>query len=491
MTDRRPDTAAQTRNLFESAGNKQMAKDFTPAPDKIETDFGALEFVGGAFPTADSAQKIYDELDLQRATQAYMDFYPALSVYGIVKSQIRDFGLATASDIGVFADFMKPSENYLTGNNSTVYAVASLDLKLDGPTVVEIPAGMMGNANDAYFKFLTDFGPTGPDKGEGGKYLFVPPGHKGDTPSGYLVIHSPSYRVWAMMRGFDVGTGDKAVQWFKERLKVYPLASGPRENAATDISGIGVNTLTPEDGSAYAMLNEIIQYEPTGLFNDELLGKLATLGIEKGKPFVPDARMKGIFEQGAKQGVAMSRAIVYSSRDPEIDYWPDRHWEKMFIRNTEFMIDGHVDVDAQTLWLYQAICVSPSLLSTTPGVGTSYLTAFRDKDGAYLLGDKQYRLHVPAKPPVKRFWAVTAYNPLSRSLLDSGGPITVSSLGDPEVNEDGSVDIYFGTSAPEGMEKNWIKTDPSIGFFVVFRFYGPTEGYIDKTWVLDDFEVMP
>ncbi len=479
-----------TTNLFESAGPKQTAADFTPASDTIETNFGTLEFVGGSFPTAETATRIYDELDLQRATQAYMDFYPALSAYSIVKAQIRDFQFATSSDIGVFADFMQSSENYLTGNNSTVYAVASLDLKLDGPTVVEIPPGMMGNANDAHFRFLTDFGPTGPDQGRGGNYLFVPPGHTGGVPDGYLVVESPSYRIWAMMRGFDVGTGDDAVQWFKDRLKVYPLASGPRDSTATNISGLGTNTLAPEDGSVYGVLNEIIQYEPTELFDDELLGRLATLGIEKGKPFAPDARMQGIFGQAAKQGVAMSRAIVYASRDPEIRYWPDRNWEKMFVRNTEFMVDDIVDVDAQTLWLYQAICVSPSLISTTPGVGTSYLTAFRDRDGDFLLGDRHYRLRVPANPPAKRFWAVTAYDPTSRSLLDSGGNITVSSLGDPDVNDDGSVDIHFGATAPAGKERNWIKTDPAIGFFVVFRFYGPTEGYIDKTWVLNDFELI-
>ena len=133
-------------------------------------------------------QKIYDEMDLQRATQAYMDFFPALSLYGIVKSQIRDFGFKTASDIGVMADFMNPSENYLTGNDVTVYAFASLDLKVDGPTVVEIPPGMYGNANDAAFKYLTDFGPTGPDKGKGGKYLFLPPGYEGKEPEGYFRI---------------------------------------------------------------------------------------------------------------------------------------------------------------------------------------------------------------------------------------------------------------------------------------------------------------
>ena len=237
------------------------------------------------------------------------------------------------------------------------------------------------------------------------------------------------------------------------------------------------------------MLNEIIQYEPTELFDKELLGRLATLGIEKGKPFKPDQRMQGIFDTAAKQGVAMSRAIVYASRDPEIKYWPNRHWEKMFIRNTEFVDDGHNDIDARTLWHYQAICVSPNLLSTTAGVGTSYLTAFRDKDGAYLLGDKNYRLRVPANPPVKRFWAVTAYDPISRSLLGSGGNINVGSTGKPEVNADGSVDIYFGPKMPEG-KKNWIKTDPDKGFFVVFRFYGPLEGYIEKTWVLNDFELL-
>ncbi len=484
-------TRRDTKSIFEMTGRKETSKDFKPAPAKIKTNFGTLKFTGGAFPTDASVQKIYDELDLQRATQAYMDFFPALSLYAIVKSQIRDFGFKTSSDVGVMADFMKPSENYLTGNDVTVYAFASIDLKVDGPTVVEIPPGMYGNANDAYFKYLTDFGATGPDKGKGGKYLFLPPSYEGKEPKGYFVIRSPGYRIWAMMRGFgEVGNSDQAVRWFKERLKVYPLATGPRKSTATNCSGLGANTLPPEDGSAFKMLNEIIQHEPSELFNKEQLGRLASLGIEKGKSFKPDARMKRIFDQAAKQGVAMSRAIVYACRDPEIKYWPDRHWEKMFVRNTEFVNNGHRDIDARTLWHYQAICVSPNLLSTTPGVGTAYLTAFRDKDGKYLDGAKRYRLCVSANAPVKRFWAVTAYDSMSRSLLDSGGNITVGSLGNPDVNPDGSVDIYFGPKTPKGKEKNWIQTVPGKGWFVVFRFYCPLEGYIEKTWKLNDFELV-
>lgn len=488
------ETAGETRNLFESAGQKQTNKDFKPAPDEINTNFGTLKFELEAFPTEETTNKIYDELDLQRATQAYMDFLPALSVNAIIKGQIRDFKFKTSSDIGVHpSPGLTPTELYLTGNNSTVYAVASLDLKVDGPTVLEAPPGMLGTVDDANFKFLTDIGVVGPDKGKGGKFLFLPPGFDGKIPDGYFVVKSPSYRIWAMMRGWgDVGVGDKATEWFKQNLKVYPLATGPRQGKYTNTAGVGLNSLAPEDGSAFELLNEIIQYEPKELFGAEQLGRLATLGIVQGKPFNPDERMKRILDQGAKQGAAMSRAIVFASRDPDIRYWPKRHWEKMFLHNTTFERNGVADIDARTLWFYQAIVVSPALISTTPGAGTAYLSSFRDNKGRYLDGGKNYKLRVPANPPVKNFWAVTAYDPTTRSLLDPGKNknISVGSREKPVANADGSVDVYFGARAPKGMEKNWVPTNPEKGFFVVFRFYGPLEGYINKTWVMNDFELL-
>jgi hypothetical protein len=481
-------------NIFKNPGKKQTNQDFKPAPADIETRFGRLTFELEAFPTEESVRKIYDEMDLQRATQAYMDFFPALSVYGIVKSHIRDFGFKTSSDIAVAAGpGWKPSDLFLTGNNSTVYAIASLDLKVDGPTVVEIPPGMYGTADDANFKFLVDFGFVGPDKGEGGKYLFLPPGQKDQITGGYFTVQSPSYRIWVMMRGFgEVGTGEQAVNWFKQHLKVYPLATGPRPGTFTNATGVGTNSLPPEDGSVFEMLNEIVQYEPKELFGAEQLGRLATLGIKQGAPFNPDERMQRIFDRAAKQGVAMCRAILYANRDPEIKYWPNRQWEKMFLYNTTFERNGVNDIDARTLWHYQAIVVSPNLLSTTPGAGTAYLTSFRDNQGRFLDGSKNYKLRVAANPPVKRFWAISAYDPTTRSLLDVGGNVnkSVGSLDDPEVNADGSVDVYFGPQAPAGKKKNWVPTNPDKGFFLVFRFYGPTEGYIDKTWVLDDLERM-
>ena len=487
-------TAAETRNLFETAGKKQTEKDFKPAPDVIETNFGTLKFELEAFPTEESIAKIYDEMDLQRATQIYMDFNPTLSVYGIVKSHIRDFGFKNSSDIVVAAGpGWRPSELFLTGNNATVYACASLDLKIDGPTVVDIPPGMMGTANDALFKFLIDFGFVGPDKGEGGKYLFVPPGYEDKIPDGYMVIKSPSYRIWVMMRGFgEVGVGNQAVDWFKQNLNVYPLSNASRSGNFKNGTGVGTNSLVPEDGSVFEMLNEIVQYEPTELFDAEQLGRLATLGIRKGEPFNPDKRMQRILDLGAKQGVAMCRAILYASREPDIRYWPERHWEKMFLYNTTFERDGVNDIDARTLWHYQAIVVSPNLISTTPGAGTAYLTSFKDKNDLFLDGGKNYRLRVPANPPVERFWAISAYDPTTRSLLDVGGNEnkSVGSLDNPAVNDDGTVDVYFGPTAPAGQEKNWVPTHPDKGFFLVFRFYGPTEGFIEKSWVLNDLELL-
>jgi len=488
------DKIGETWNLFKTAGKKQTNRDFNPAPDTIKTNFGTLEFELEAFPTEETVRKIYDEMDLQRATQAYMDFFPALSVYAIVKGQIRDFGFKTASDIGVHpSPGLTPSELYLTGNNSTVYAVASLDLKIDGPTVVDIPPGMYGTANDALFKFLVDYGFVGPDKGKGGKYLFLPPGYDGKVPEGYFAIKSPSYRIWVMMRGWgDVGIGDQAVDYFKQHLKVYPLASGPRQANYINTADVGLNSLPPEDGSVFEMLNEIIQYEPKGLFGAEQLGRLAALGICQGKPFKPDERMQRILDQGAKLGAAMCRTIVYASREPDIKYWPDRHWEKMFLYNTTFEREDVNDIDARTLWHYQAIVVSPNLISTTPGVGTAYLTTFRDNKGRYLAGGKNYKLRVAANPPVKNFWAVTAYDPTTRSLLDVGGNKnkSVGSRDNPAANSDGSVDIYFGPKAPKGRQKNWVSTNPDKGFFLVFRFYGPLEGYIEKTWTLNDLELV-
>jgi len=196
-----------TKSIFEMTTQEEASNEFKPAPSKLETNFGTLEFTGGGFPTPETTQKLFDELDLQRANQAYLEFYPALSLMAMLKGQVQNYGVRSCSDLLVFGDKMNSAPLWLTGNTDSVYALLTIDLKADGPVVIEVPPGVMGPADDAYFKFIVDFGATGPDKGQGGKYLFLPPNYEGDVPDGYFIVKSPSYRIWPMMRAIWPVTG--------------------------------------------------------------------------------------------------------------------------------------------------------------------------------------------------------------------------------------------------------------------------------------------
>lgn len=464
--------------------------DFAPAPTTLETNFGSLRFTGGGYPDAESAERIFDELDLQRATQLYLDLYPAVSVQAILAGQARDLGARTNSDVGVMADRVTARSLYLTANTDSVYATLTIDLSEEGPIVIEIPAGMYGFVDDAAFKCLADLGPSGPDGGNGGKYLLLPPDHDGDVPDGYFVVRSPSYLLWPMVRASAelVGTGDDAVAWYRDNLRVYPLDTGPREGAYINSTPLPINTLVAEDGTAFEWLNEIVQREPADLFSAEQRGRLASIGIRKGEPFQPDERMRRVLDQAAKQGVAMARAINFANRDPGTKYWPGRQWDTILTGQADFMVDGALDPDARMLWHFQAIGIAPAMASVAEGRGSAYVTTCRDADGDYLDGSKNYVLHVAPEAPAKQFWSVTLYDPSTRCLLETEDPYpSMASWRDHTTNDDGSVDVYFGPKRPTNDNVNWVRTNPDKGWFGMFRLYGPLRPYIDKTWVLDDF----
>jgi len=128
--------------------------------------------------------------------------------------------------------------------------------------------------------------------------------------------------------------------------------------------------------------------------------------------------------------------------------------------------------------------------STTPGLGQAYLGSYSDTDGHWLDGGKSYTLHVPADVPAKLFWSATVYSIDTRCLIDNEQGRGDRGSRDPDlvVNEDGSVDLYYGPTAPEGKESNWVQTIPGRHWFSYFRFYGPLEPYFDRTWKLGDIE---
>lgn len=458
--------------------------------ETLSTPIGEFAFELGGYPTAESTQKLFDALDFQRACQAYLDFMPAMSMYSLLEGQEQGWGCKACSDLAVAADMLSSLPLVLTGNTESVYFGCNIDLKRDGPTVVEVPPQVLGMANDACFRWIIDFGMTGPDQGMGGKYLLLPPDYEGDVPEGYFVARSRTYRVWVMARANQrvSGTGDQAVQWYRENCAVYPLKDGFRKPNVNNRSGAFANTIHPNDFKYFVNLDKLIQYEPSSAFTPEQLGLLRALGIEKGKSFAPDARLRAILDSAARTGLGMARAISFRSRDPEAKIYPDRHWETFFVGGShEFLSNGARNLDARTLYHFTAICVTPAMVNKMVGAGSQYLCAYVDADGDSLDGGKSYRLHLPPNIPVNNFWSVTLYDPDTRSLLQTDEPQpSLSSFSQPEQNGDGSYDVYFGPSAPAGKARNWIQTVPGKGWFTYIRLYGPLEPFFDQTWKPDD-----
>jgi hypothetical protein len=450
------------------------------------------EFVGG-YPTKATIERAYNQLDVQRAGQVYIDFMSLASQNAIFESTISDYGLTKAGDVGIYTEPGKGKSEALglTYNTESIYSTAFTDLKSDGPTVVETPPNVLGIVDDGWMRFITDLGNAGPDKGKGGKYLLLPPGYEGNVPEGYFVFECPTYRNWVMVRGFvqNTGTGDDAIAYYKENFKIYPLATGPREDAKYEtLSFKGGNTTNPRDITFFNLIDKIVQYEPASAFSAYELGLLKAIGIEKGKEFTPDERMKKILAEGIKHGDAIAKANAYAHRDPTVRIYPDRKYESIFLGGShEFKNGDALLLDARLLFHYEAIVVTPAMARKMVGIGSQYLCVYRDANDNFLMGDNNYRMHLPAGIPAKDFWSVTVYHPDTRSLLQNGqDKPSVSTYDDPVINEDGSIDIYFGQEAPEGFEKNWVKTIPGEGWFTYIRLYGPLDAYFDQTWKPDD-----
>jgi hypothetical protein len=300
------------------------------------------------------------------------------------------------------------------------------------------------------------------------------------------------------MRGYVESGVEEAVDRIKKNLKVYPLAKkgDPPKTEFTNMSGLAdYKTIPPNDFSFYESLNNLVQEEPIGWLDPETTGLLASIGIAKGKPFQPDARMKKILTDGVAIGNAYARANTVFPRDPghRVYKGADSEWVMAFAdKDTYFLKDGARRVDSR-LWMhYNAVVVTPAMALTRPGAGSDYLIAGLDSKHRALDGAKTYRLHVPPKVPVKDNWSVTIYDTQTRSMLQTDQQYAgINSLGEGmKKNADGSIDIYFAPEAPKGYEKNWIQTIPRKSWFIIFRAYGPLQPWIDKTWRPSELELV-
>ncbi|MDX8451613.1 DUF1254 domain-containing protein [Mesorhizobium sp. VK9D] len=479
-------------------------------PDKVETSIGTLNFFDG-MPDDATVGKLYDNLDVMRGVETFLNGIPATSIEGLRLGHL-ELGADTPNKALILDQLLDSAPLFLTGNTDTVYCSVFLDLAKDGPTVVEIPAGSgPGTVNDAYFRFVTDMGGPGPDRGKGGKYLILPPDYKGDLnpPVGgmeakvngqkYFVSKSTSYVNWLILRGFLVdGKTDAAVASFKKGLKVYPLSKRDNPPKMEFISGSQKpwNTIHANDYEFYEELHTVIDREPSSMLDPEMLGLFASVGIQKGKPFKPDERMKKLLVEAVAVGNATARALVFRPRLDGVQIYPNSAWNVAFVGGSyQWLRDeskGGRNLDARTLYFYQATVNTPAMVQKMVGAGSQYAYAATDVNGDYLDGAKTYKLRIPANPPAKDFWSVVIYDPQTRSQLQTGQTFPSKNNKRDKLieNSDGSVDLYFGPTAPEGKEANWIQTVPGKGWYTLLRLYGPLEPWFDKTWRPGEFEVV-
>jgi hypothetical protein len=501
-------------------------------PDKVESRLGTLEFVDGV-PSRETVETMYDHLDFVHALNVFLNGYAGASTVAIR----RGFHEAGVEDnqILIFSELMSSESLFLTANADTVYFVGIVDLT-SGPMVVETPPHALALFDDMWFHWIIDFGLPGPDRGEGGRFLLVPPDYEGSLPdSGYHVGRSSTSRALLLGRSFmEDDHPAPTVERIKSTLKIYPYVAGVfgtsvatlleghvqpgkpvevPETVFVEGSGKAFNTIPPSDFGFFELMNEIVQSEPAS-GDIELMGQLAAIGIEKGKPFEPDERMRGILEDAAAVGNATSRTLVFDARSSEefAYYGDDSGWfTNLFVGGYNFETppplvtkDGIEPLPAtgvrklhsRTAFFYGYTGITPAMCMRLTGIGSQYLLAAKGADGNVFDGAQTYRVTLPPEIPAARFWSFTLYDTETRSMLQT--PQRFPRAGSQAyptpaavANADGSTTVTFGPERPDDSpEGNWIQTTEGKGFFVCLRLYSPLQPFFDKTWRPSEIEPL-
>jgi hypothetical protein len=466
-------------------------------PDSVETRIGTLKFKYGV-PDQKTLQLVNDQIDFGRGIEAFLTGMPATSVYAACEG-LDKAGIKRNQGIGITEELMDARSLFLTPNTTTVYVFMCLDLK-DGPMALQVPPGVLGPVDDAYFRWVTDVGLTGPDAGKGGKYLFVPPGYTGALPSdGYFVVKPRTNTLLVFYRAFVRG-GDiaAAVRNVKANAQVYPFhavseSGGPPATTFVNTSGLKFNTISSNTFRFYEELNAVVQNEPADFADPDTVGLFAAIGIKKGKPFAPDARMKAILTDAVAVANGFARANLVAPRDERTKIYPDRQWITPFVGGSYLFLDGAERLlDARNMFFYYATGITPAMSMSRVGSGSAYAGAFRDSKENYFDGAKIYKIMLPGPVPAKDFWSFQVYDNQTRSLLETDQKLAGLGSTTPGIktNPDGSVTVWFGPRAPAGQESNWVQTMPGKGWNVLLRLYGPLEPWFNKTWKPGDIELV-
>ncbi len=501
-------------------------------PDRLETRLGPLEFKDGA-PSKETVEKVYDNLDFMHGVESFVNAYQGASTYALRQGLI-DMGVED-NTLVVFSELMDSKSLFLTANTDTPYLWGIIDLS-KGPMVFEVPPKLLGTLDDMWFRWVTDVGLPGPDRGEGGKYLILPPGYDGPVPEGgYFVARSRTTRVLILARAFLENNDPKPpVARIKEGAKLYPYTPGAYGTSIAEIlsgevrperpmpppaqqfvegSGKPFMTIPPSDFSYFETINTLVQQEPADAIDPEIMGSLAAIGIVKGKPFNPDARMKKILTEAAAVGTATGRTLNWRPRESEgFAYYPGSAWVNyLFVGGYNFETPpplvtkegikpfpptGYRTLDARTAMFYYATGITPAMIMRLTDIGSQYLGALVDSNGEYFDGAKTYKVTLPPNVPARAFWSIIVYDNQTRSMLQTPqrypragsqsypGPAAVA-------NPDGSTTVYFAPAKPDSVsDGNWIQTDPAKGWNTLLRLYSPLEPFFTKQWRPSEIELV-
>ena len=339
-----------------------------------------------------------------------------------MRKGLLEFGPANTTVVQ-FTDLMDSKALFLTANTTSVYQMAWLELK-DEPMVIETPPDVLGIIDDHWFKYVTDFGRLGPDKGEGGKFLILPPGYEGDIPEGYHTARTNTYGNWVIWRGFQVdGSTQLAVEATQKQFRIYPLSKqdNPPEMTFVNASGKFMNTIHRMDDHIFEEIHAVIQAEPSYGESPEILGVMAAIGIKKGEPFEPDERMQKILSAAANAGAVSVKTIMSKPRDEMFYFYPGESvWMNPFPGGSyEWLHEGAKLLNARSGFHFYATGITPAMAKKIIGKGSKYAYTFLDSDRNPLDGSKTYKVNVPPNVPAKDFWSFTLYDNQTRSMLQT------------------------------------------------------------------------
>src|SRR6201991_1917330 len=443
-----------------------------------------------------SSTELAERAIQRRAVEAVVWGMPAVNTDLMSQAMVRSVQ-GDWNQIVYWSRLLDWKNQTLTPNPDAIYLMPFFDTARAGPMVLEIPpadeGSITGSIMDCWQTPLEDVGPAGVDKGRGGKYLVLPPGHSASAPDGYIPLWSQTYQGYALLRSILQSGSDadfaKAVEYGK-RVKFYPLSAAANPPATTylDAADVVFDATIPYDVRFFESLARMIESQPWLERDRAMIDALRTLGIEKGKPFNPDAQTREIINQAAKEARDWLDIKYEASLSPP--FYEGGHWalpanpEMLKGMQSFYANPDNYPVDGRGM-TYSMAFFCPK----RPAAGSYYLMTTRDREGRPFDGGSTYRLNVAAGVPVRQYWSATAYDRATHGLIcDVQRASRSSQIPDLQVNPDGSVDVYFGPVAPAGKASNWIPTRADRGFEVLFRFYGPEKSLFEKKWKLPDVE---